>query len=481
MTATSYRVSDRLQTSAKQRDKSAFTWLCLSVFLLKLLFLLLDHKPGFHFGDSGAYLATAAVKWIPPDRSFAYGFFIRPFTLPFHSLLPLLILQTSMSAIASTIAGVLLHEFCGASLRVSVAFALLSAVEPLQLMSERYVMVEAFGTCGFALFTLACFFYLRSKSLLTLFLCQVLGVLLISLRISFLPLVVLLSIALPILAEVSRARTRVGSLIVSLLTAILVTQALLLGYRHLYGFVAETKPAYMSRDGDFLVADMAPIIQPADFPIAPKRNQLFRNITIPLSGIDHRRLHRWLPGGICAAILDVSGENEEVANHLARETALNAMKRDPLGVVGLAFRTYKEFFEYRKVEWALKIQQGKFVEPTPNDIAMIERWFGFDASERRFHSLTQRWEALAAPWCWFMLLLPFGYSLELVINWRRALRSDYLLLLMAFTILLAAIGPVDIANPRYLVPLPWLSVLILGVIYSRFISSSFQLRKGAGR
>ncbi len=474
MTARPYAVSDRLKASIKQRNRLAFTWIGLSVFLVKLLFLLLDHNPGFHFGDSGAYLATALMKWIPPDRSFTYGFLIRPF-ISFHSLLPLLILQTAMSALASTITGVLLYNFCGTSLRISMAIALLSAIEPLQLMSERYVMVEAAGTFGFALFTLVCFCYLRSKSLFILFLGQVLGVLLVSLRISFLPLVLLLSIALPVLAEVSRAGVAIRPLIVYLLTAILVSQTLLWGYRHLYGFLAETKPAYMSRDGYFLAADMAPIIKPADFPIPGKRPQLFRSVTIPLSGIDHRRLHRWLPGGLCAAILNVAGGNEEVANRIARETAIRAMNRDPLGVISLAFQTYRQFFEYRKVEWALKIDQGKFVEPTVNDVAMIEKWFGIDVSERRFHSLSQRWEASAAPWCWFMLLLPFGYALEVGINHRRVLRSDYLLLLMSFTILFAAIVPVEIANPRYLVPLPWLSILIVGTIYSRLNSSSFNL------
>ncbi len=444
-----------------------FVRLCLAVFAVKLLLLLLDHEPGFHFGDSGAYLATALIGWIPPDRSFTYGFLIRPFVAHSHSLTPLLFLQTSMSAVASITTGLLLNKFYGASLPFAISFALLSAVEPLQLMSERYLMAETAATFGFSLFTFVCFAYLQRKKLWMLMLCQLIGVVLISFRFSFLPLILLLSVALPILAEASRSPIKNRPLLTSLLLSIITSQALLLGYRHLYGFLARAEPAYLSRDGDFLLADMAPLVKPVDFPDPARRVQLFRKVTIPLSGIDRRRLHRWLPGGLCAAILDVTGGNEDAANQVARSTAIHAMRRDPYGVVSLAVQTYKEFFNLHKVQWALKIDQGKFVEPTSNDVAMIQERFGVDASERRFHSLTRRWEASAAPWCWLMLLLPFGYTAELALHWRQASRSDYLLLLMSFTFLLAAIVPVEIANPRYLVPLPWLSVLMFGVICSR--------------
>ncbi len=49
----------------------------------------------------------------------------------------------------------------------------------------------------------------------------------------------------------------------------------------------------------------------------------------------------------------------------------------------------------------------------------------------------------------------------------RVTRLDWVLLVAAVCTLVTAIVPVENPNPRYLVPLPWLSVLILGVMAAR--------------
>ena len=58
----------------------------LGILCIKGIFLLVDSKPSYFFGDSGTYLATATAKWIPPDRSFIYGLFIRKIAFRMHSL-----------------------------------------------------------------------------------------------------------------------------------------------------------------------------------------------------------------------------------------------------------------------------------------------------------------------------------------------------------------------------------------------------------
>jgi hypothetical protein len=71
------------------------------------------------------------------------------------------------------------------------------------------------------------------------------------------------------------------------------------------------------------------------------------------------------------------------------------------------------------------------------------------------------------PWCWLMVTLPLLYACEIVLRRPQTARFDLLLFLAAACILAAAVVPVEIANPRYLTPLPWLSVLILGVLPAR--------------
>lgn len=66
----------------------------LCIFFLvaacKCAFYIAAPYPSFHFGDSGAYLTTALIKWIPPDRSFIYGFLLRPLVLSSHALGPVI-------------------------------------------------------------------------------------------------------------------------------------------------------------------------------------------------------------------------------------------------------------------------------------------------------------------------------------------------------------------------------------------------------
>jgi len=76
--------------------------------------------------------------------------------------------------------------------------------------------------------------------------------------------------------------------------------------------------------------------------------------------------------------------DEDLANLLARRTAIRAMRRDPIGVVRLGLSTYREFLTYKKVVWALELNQGHFVGPTENDVKMIRDWFGVDALDRKY-------------------------------------------------------------------------------------------------
>lgn len=459
-------------------SKEARALLCISllVLLIKAGLFVLDPYPGFHFGDSGAYLATALVKWIPPDRSFTYGFLLRPLILPTHSLLPVLLLQIGMSAFASILLGFLLKRYFKASDGVALCCSVLCALEPLQVMSERFVMTEAAATFGLALLVWAWLAFLASGKIWLLVTAQVVGVGIVSLRYSFIPLMLVLSGILPVLSgRGNGGKEPFRPVLVRLFVAILVSQALLAGYRHLYGYLAQSEPAYLSRDGYFLVSDFVPLLEPEDFPIAGERARLFQSITIPRSGIDTRRLHRWLPGGICDALQQIAGGNEDLANRWAKAMALHAMWRSPMGVLEVATHTFFEFFNPRKIEWALRLDHGDFVAPTQDDVQMIQRWFGIDATNRHFDSLTKRWERLAVPWCWVMVTLPMFYAVEIALHWGRAGRFDVFLLLTQWLLFLAAVIPVEIANPRYLTPLPWLSILIVGVMVSRFRVSTAAL------
>ena len=62
---------------------------------------MLDPSPKFYMGDSRSYIATAVTGWIPPDRSFFYGYVIRWLAVWTSSLTPLLIFQTLVGAMTA--------------------------------------------------------------------------------------------------------------------------------------------------------------------------------------------------------------------------------------------------------------------------------------------------------------------------------------------------------------------------------------------
>lgn len=442
-------------------------YISLLVAVCKLAFYIADPYPSFHFGDSGAYLATALTKGIPNDRSFTYGFLLRPLVLGSHSFGPVLAVQILASSAASVLVGIILLRYFRAKPAIAATFAFLAAIEPIQLLSERFIMTEAIATFAFALYVWAAVAFARSERLLTLVAVQILGVICVSLRYSFLPLVLLLSVVLPIVAMYKRPRGTWRPILVRLAVSVLASQALLAGYRHLYGHLGHTKPAYLSRDGEFLVADMAPLVTPQDFPVPAQRSLLFQKVRIPLGDIGNRRLHRWVEGGLCQAMVEIANGDEDLANSLARRTALRAMKRDPAGVLRLGFSTYGDFMRSKSMIWALQLDEGHFVGPTPNDVKMIRDWFGVDALDRKFESVTKRWHGAAAPWCSLIVLIPWLYALEMFWHRRDVSAFDWILLPSALCLLGSAIVPVEIANPRYLVPLPWLAVLIGGVMVTR--------------
>src|SRR5689334_12901225 len=106
------RIAER---SAASVPPSSFrqAWVSLlltlaAIVCVKSVFLLIDSRPSYLFGDSEAYLTTATVGWIPPDRSFVYGLLLRAIAYRLHSLEAIIYVQALLSALASWILAVAL-------------------------------------------------------------------------------------------------------------------------------------------------------------------------------------------------------------------------------------------------------------------------------------------------------------------------------------------------------------------------------------
>ena len=457
------------------------------IFLLKAVILYLDPNPRLFLGDSHSYLYTAFTGWIPPDRSFVYGFFLRLAAVWPHSLQSLVWIQVALSAISAWLVAVCLLRYLQTSVAVAVACSLLCAIEPLQLLAERYVLTETVVTLVFALFMLLCFDYLCTARLLSLGSIQVCGVLLVSLRISFLPMVILSSFALPFFTaqsaeklrndprglrfQLSSVRRLVRQFAIPLMLGLLLSQSLLFSYRHLYGHLIRPAegghPAYLYRDGLFLISDFAPIIQPIDYPIANQRSELFRPSPVPLLDPKARDAQRWYPDGICDRIIRACHGDEQRANNLARKTAIHALKRNPLAAVQLGLQTAALYFDRPYFLDTLITDEGYDSDLPEPQAAAYRRDLGVDftSSVTRFRKsppLTGRWHRALRLWYCFLLVLPFLFLAYLVMQRRRALPIHWLCALFLLLFLEGAILTVTRPTARFLTTMSWLSFIVLG-------------------
>lgn len=452
--------------------------LLLVAFVIKLIFLALDSEPSFYFGDSADYLTTAIGKWIPPDGSFTYGLFLRPVTVWLRSLEPIVLIQAFLSALASWLVGVCLMRYFSANFGLAAALSIACAFEPLQLMSERYLLPDSIATFLFAIFLLATFAYLKSGSLSLLALIQLLGVSLISLRLYFLPIALIASLLLPVISRRAvsfwRSSLKTGRVnwlrglrfvLTPLVFSVVVSQTLLYGYRSLYGALRDKPPAYTYRGGLSMVADLAPLIQPIDYPDAATRNVIFENLRFSLTNPDTRSAQRWMEGGLCETIRHAL-KGELRADRLARETALGAIRRDPAGLLKLAAFNYSEYFDYSKLKWNLERDQGQWMAFTaheaPINQKIIEDVFGVNVDKQNFGSLTKRWQGHCGIWCEFLMILPLLFLIYVVTSFRNIAATHVICEIFALTLLTEVILAVLRPSPRHLAPLAWLAFMLIG-------------------
>src|ERR1051325_10347342 len=144
-------------------------WLfCLGIVVLKFALLAIDSAPKLYLGDSISYIWTALTGWIPEDRSYFYGFVIRGLSVWTHSLMPLLIVQAALGAIIAIVLTWICRTSFGLSEKLSYVFGFLCAIDPLQLLWERYVMTETFSLFFYALMLQQSFDYLWRCRLTTM-------------------------------------------------------------------------------------------------------------------------------------------------------------------------------------------------------------------------------------------------------------------------------------------------------------------------
>ena len=290
----------------------AHWWLfCFLILALKFLLLGLDPVPQLFMGDSGSYLFTAVSGWIPPDRSFLYGYVIRWSSLGTGSLTSLLILQAFLATATAILVALICRCIFGLTSALSYLFGVLCSLDPLQLVWERYVMTETISLFFYVFALFFSFLYLKQQRLWQLAIVEILSVLAIGFRMSYLLVAQISVVFLPFIAffpEIRAAFRKHFSVLLKVsglksaglhvAFSILFMFLLQQGYRQLNGRLAGREPALLHNTGLSVLTTWAPILKPTDSPDPRLSELIAKGKEFRLNDVWSRDSQLYSPGGL---------------------------------------------------------------------------------------------------------------------------------------------------------------------------------------
>ena len=459
----------------RSSERRGWWFFCLLIVLLKMLLLMLDPLPKMFMGDSACYIATALVGWIPDDRSYFYGFLIRWVALSTESLTPLLLLQSFVSALTALLLAYTCRSIFGLSVRSACILGLLCALDPFQLVWERYVMTETVSLFFYMAGLYYAFLYIKQLRIKHLVIAQGIWVLLLGFRMSYLLLVQISAVLLPILAlsPVVLAKWRAGRAhgkgfqtlkfaSVHFVTSIAAMLLMHGAYKQVNGWLTDRDPAYLYATGLHLLAFWAPVLVPADATDERLAQIIAEGDEFHIKELTSRNCQRFEKD----YLVDRWQEEEpdwELGSDIAKETALRALRRNPFQVLGLAAQTFAQYWNLRDLRYYATIDLGH------NDLTEEQR----DLLTEHFHfatdgrvigappTLLQRYFLLAWPYCYFLLLSPILGAWAVYLTREKQLA---LFLLLHLAIILAVTITFAVAPSfRYLQPASLLALLIIAL------------------
>jgi hypothetical protein len=480
----------------------AHWWLfCFLILALNFLLIAFDPLPKLFLGDSGSYLWTALTGWIPGDRSFLYGYVIRWSSLWTGSLTSLLILQAFLGAVTAILVVLICRWIFGLASGLSYLFGLLCSLDPMQLVWQRYVMTETISLFFYILMLLFSFLYLKERRLWQLAIFQILSVLVISFRMSYLLVVQISGFLLPIIAFLPEIRAAfrkhcstlwrmsvMRSTGLHLALSILLMFVLQQGYQQLNGRLAHREPGYLYEGGFLVLAAWAPALKPSDSPDLRLSELIAEGDQFQLNDILLRHDQLYSPGHLIQRWIDIE-PNAIISNQVAKQTAVHALLRRPMGIATLGAKTYLMYWDFSlirrrakgdlgsAVDWpkemALDSERGKWVQ-----IATHFRLSPPRPEDAKAYTLLERYFLRSPPYYYVVLLSPFlcGCLIFFVCE------GCVLLLFLHSWILLGTECFLHVhPSLRHIQPMSLLTILIFAVLVKRVADRRLRPTSAAAR
>ncbi len=461
------------RTVAALAREHALLAMTLAAVTVKLAQVAVDSTPLLFWGDSWTHLRTAVEGHLPGERSWTYGFLIRPFVAWTGSLRWLVPVQALAGAATCGLLIRLLVVDLEVGHAVAAAAVLGFAFEPLQVLQERFVLTESFAGLGLALYVALAFLYLRRPRVGTLALHALAGIALVSLRTVYVPIALAGTVTLPLLFAPGTPTAgrgwprRLRTVAVHTTVALLSTALSHVSYQVLTGRLLRRPPAYQYADGFFLASAWWQVLVPQDAREPAARALLDRLEASPprLGTMPEREFHRWTPEGFCAQLAGALDSDSARANAVARETALRALRRDPAGVLRVAWRNALAFWERDPARTVRTlVDQGAYNPPNSPMVAFVREHFDAASAAPPGETPARRWHRAGRHGYPFLTLTPLACAAAALFC-RRENRSMVLYLGLVSSGLLATTWLLGIASAfRFLHPMVFPMAAALAVL-----------------
>ncbi|HEY2681667.1 MAG TPA: hypothetical protein VGI59_10130 [Candidatus Udaeobacter sp.] len=470
-----------MSTAAASPAANAWWLLCALIFAIKFFLLWLDPTPKLFLGDSGAYIWTALTGWIPTDRSYFYGYLVRWLAVWPHSFGPLLLSQMLISAVTAIVFVLICSRFFRMSNKLSFLFGLMCALDPCQLVWERYVMTETFSLLVYVLVLYWSLAYLRDRRLWQLAVVQALSVLLIGFRMSFLPVVEAGTILLPLIAFAPcalaalrkrlEARVPQWSVLATGLAHLAASIAMMFvmhgAYKYANGYLSKREPGYLYDAGAHLAAVWAPALEPSDA-TDPRFGELIANgHQFKIKTLGLRNAQQYGKGLLMDRWREIEKDPRQ-NDRVARETAINALQHRPLVIVGLAVKTYMGYWNPESIRRYARIDLG-YGRMNDGQVKMLADTFGFQTVKdprTQPHSLLQQYFVGSWPYYLIVIVSPLICAFAIWLGRDRA----FAFLLFIHSSILMVVVTVLSPQPciRYLQPVSVLTLLSIAICVDGF-------------
>src|SRR5204863_5733164 len=177
------------------------------------------------------------------------------------------------------------------------------------------------------------------------------------------------------------------------------------GYKQANGWVSNREPAYLYTTGTTILAFWAPILQPEDAADPRLADLLRQGDEFGMRNPGLKNSQSFAPGYLLDRLAKIEPDPSK-ANSIARRTARRALWRDPLGVLGLPWHTYQEYWSGPALKQFAERDFSLHNPPTGDLIALMAARFHLRHDNGAPRSFLQWYYIGAWPYCFLVLLAP---------------------------------------------------------------------------